>query len=245
MTMENASQFSVGDLAKLFDVSRQTIRQWSSEFKHYLSPRANPGKNRVRAYSEDDLPIFSLVAQMKNIGHTYEDIHVALANGQRGEMPDVENTALRHSKLEQRIRDLQQTAGTEIAISYERAQAALERVSELETMIEQASDERDFWRERATKAEETLNQLEQDLHAKEIDLVRLQGRVEALEHEREQVTIRDQEMLKMQRSQLDRLEAERTRLTQELMAIYRRLALSDQSRDNSPPNSTGSTSDTG
>jgi DNA-binding transcriptional MerR regulator len=238
MTLEN-SQYSVGDLAKLFDVSRQTIRQWSSEFDQYLSPRANPGKNRVRAYAEGDLPVFSLIAQMKNIGHTYEDIHVALANGQRGEMPDIEASSLRRSKMEQRIRDMQQAAGTEIAISHERAQAALERVTELEAMIEEASTERDFWRERATKAEEALNTLEQDLHTKELDLVRLQGQVDAFQREREQVTERDQELLKLQRSQIDRLESERARLTQELMAIYRRLALSDSSREDSPSDNTG------
>jgi len=35
------------------------VRQWSIEFAEHLSPTANPGRNRTRNYTEDDLAVFA------------------------------------------------------------------------------------------------------------------------------------------------------------------------------------------
>jgi DNA-binding transcriptional MerR regulator len=48
---------------------------------------ANPGANRHRLFSEEDLEVFSLVSEFKNQGKTYTDIHFALKTGQRGDPP--------------------------------------------------------------------------------------------------------------------------------------------------------------
>ena len=82
-----------------FSISSATVRNWSSEFERHLSPTARPGKNKHRTYTDDDLKVFALVAQMKNEGRTFADIHVALGAGQRGELPDMNTDvlALRHA----------------------------------------------------------------------------------------------------------------------------------------------------
>jgi DNA-binding transcriptional MerR regulator len=200
--MNNAPMYTVSDLAGSFDVSQQTIRQWSMEFKQYLSARANPGRNRVRAYCEGDVAVLALVAQMKSMGHVYEDVHMALANGQRGEVPDIE-------KITRQPDALQIRTDKELLLAKQQAETALAHAAELEGRVKHIEEERDRWQERAEEAEAVLHQLE-------VDLARVQGEMEAVQ--------RDREMLKRQREQIDRLETERNRLTEELMRIYRKLA---------------------
>ena len=73
---------------ELFDISRETVRQWSAEFADYLSPGANPGDRLPRQFTEDDLRVFALVSNLKDEGKRYADIHAALRNGQRADPPD-------------------------------------------------------------------------------------------------------------------------------------------------------------
>jgi DNA-binding transcriptional MerR regulator len=71
----------------LFGIAPETVRNWAEEFLRYLSPTANPGKGRHRTFSEEDMQVFALIAEMKGQGRVYEDIHAALGNGQRGAAP--------------------------------------------------------------------------------------------------------------------------------------------------------------
>jgi DNA-binding transcriptional MerR regulator len=80
--------YSATQVAKLFSTVRETIRNWAIEFENELSPTANPGPGRQRAFSDSDLEIIALIASMKREGKLYSDIHAALANNQRGSVPD-------------------------------------------------------------------------------------------------------------------------------------------------------------
>jgi DNA-binding transcriptional MerR regulator len=196
---EKPPRFSVSHLARVFAVSQQTIRQWSNEFHDHLSTRANPGKSRIRAYTNEDLPVFALIAQMKTLGYTYQDIHAALVNGQRGEAPSLNG-------LEK----------VDLALTSERER-------KLELRAQQAEEERDFWRERATEAERQLQERDEVLHQSQIELARLQGEMKAVERDRSQLD-QQQKLVEYQQNQFQQLLAERDRLNKELMAIYRRLA---------------------
>lgn len=79
--------YTTTKVCDLFNVSRETIRNWSAEFSAYLSAGANPGPDRTRYYSDDDLKVMALIAQMKRQGMVYADIHLSLRAGQRGEIP--------------------------------------------------------------------------------------------------------------------------------------------------------------
>jgi DNA-binding transcriptional MerR regulator len=78
---------TVSDVARLFDISKQSARGWSAEFGDYLSPAANPPAGHARRFDEVDLAVFALVAEMRAAGANYADIHAALASGQRGQPP--------------------------------------------------------------------------------------------------------------------------------------------------------------
>ena len=84
------TMYSSTHVATIFHVSTETIRNWSDEFSRYLSFMANPGKGRTRTFSDDDMTVLSLIAEMKGKGSTFEEIHVALGQGQRGDLPDLE-----------------------------------------------------------------------------------------------------------------------------------------------------------
>lgn len=84
--MENTHK--VGTVAELFDVSSETIRRWAMEFEIYLSSNANPDSGQTRLFSESDLTVFALVANVKEIGGTYDDAHARLRSGERGIVPD-------------------------------------------------------------------------------------------------------------------------------------------------------------
>ena len=91
---------------KLFSTSKESIRLWSIEFAKYLTPTAAPSeKGRHRQYSDSDLEVFSLIARMKDEGHTEAEIHVALANGQRDNVPQ-RNLALIPPEAQLEIRRL-------------------------------------------------------------------------------------------------------------------------------------------
>jgi DNA-binding transcriptional MerR regulator len=226
--MENVPKYTAHDLSRLFNVSQQTIRQWSSEFETYLSARANPGSNRIRAYSDEDAAVLALVAQMKEMGHVFQDIHIALANGQRGEVPDLKESNAQRSEIESRFSQLQLSANAEVALANQRAEAALARAAELETRIEQTEQQRAYWQERATEAERKL-------HEMEVNLARMEGEATSVN--------RDRETLERQREHIDRLESERSRLSEELIGIYRRLASLQNLLDGAESRSNPSTDD--
>lgn len=76
-------------VSTLFGVTVETIRNWSETFRSYLSPTANPGKNRPRLFTVSDMEVFSLIAQMRNDAMGFEDIHASLSNGLRGDPPEL------------------------------------------------------------------------------------------------------------------------------------------------------------
>jgi DNA-binding transcriptional MerR regulator len=72
-------------------IARQTIANWCKEFAEHLSVTATPSEGSHRRFTDDDLTVFALVHTMKQMGNTYEEIHASLANGQRGQFPDLPN----------------------------------------------------------------------------------------------------------------------------------------------------------
>ena len=79
--------YTLDSIAALFNTSRENARRWALEFKEYLSENANPPEHRKRLLNDDDLAVFSLIAEMKAQGRIFTDIHAALSAGRRGAVP--------------------------------------------------------------------------------------------------------------------------------------------------------------
>lgn len=81
------AHYTTKDIASLFSVSQETIKNWCREFAAYLSATATPPAGSKRVFTDSDSEVFALIADYKNRGLTYTDAHVALQAGQRGEVP--------------------------------------------------------------------------------------------------------------------------------------------------------------
>lgn len=81
--------YSIRDVATLYGITTENARQWAIEFAPYLSPTASPGEGQKRAFTDEDMEVFDLVAKSKKAKRTFEDIHAALQSGQRGVAPQL------------------------------------------------------------------------------------------------------------------------------------------------------------
>jgi len=80
-------EFTSQQLEEMFSISRETVRAWVNEFGSYLSPTAQPPKGRQRHFTEEDLAVFALIADLKEKRWKFADIHPVLQAGERGEPP--------------------------------------------------------------------------------------------------------------------------------------------------------------
>ncbi len=133
------------DIKDLFDISHQTVRRWSEEFEQYLSTNATPPAGQMRLFTEDDVSVFSLVAQVKNNGGTYEDAHARLRAGERGDIPDkppseqqkqivMSQLAIQNKELRQQVESLTQQRD----LFEEETRELRDKVIRLETRLEEA-----------------------------------------------------------------------------------------------------------
>jgi DNA-binding transcriptional MerR regulator len=76
-------------IVQMYNIAPQTVRNWATEFADYLSHTANPGEGRTRQFTTEDMTVIDMIVTLKKNGQTFEDIHAALANGQRGSSPDL------------------------------------------------------------------------------------------------------------------------------------------------------------
>lgn len=124
--------------ADLFNISRETVRQYAQEFATYFSPGANPGGGRARLFTEDDVKVLALITDMKAHGFRYEDIHLALHNGQRGEVPEQIRKVI---PMEQTLTSQQQIAALATKVTDLEKQIA-SRDGAIEELRQQLTDAR-------------------------------------------------------------------------------------------------------
>src|SRR3954454_4310661 len=96
-------EYKSSHVQRLFTVSPETVRNWSEEFGEYLSVTATPGTGRHRLFTHEDIEVFALVAELKDKGLTYTDIHAALQNNQRGEVPQMLVTQMQELQLSLKV----------------------------------------------------------------------------------------------------------------------------------------------
>lgn len=82
-------EFTTPQIARMFDVTDQTVKAWSAEFAAYLSPTAIPDKGRKRRFTRTDVEVFALVAEQRKRAQSFEEIHAALRANQRGDVPAI------------------------------------------------------------------------------------------------------------------------------------------------------------
>lgn len=79
---------TIGDVVKQYGCSRQTARTWASETADYLSAGANPPAGQTRRFTDEDMRVLAVVAEMKADRHNYAAIRARLAQGLPEPAPD-------------------------------------------------------------------------------------------------------------------------------------------------------------
>jgi DNA-binding transcriptional MerR regulator len=79
---------TIGEAARRFGVSPQTVRGWCDTFKEFLSPSATPPMGETRILTLEDLEALALVAKMRQSLSATDSIKAALAAGERVEIEE-------------------------------------------------------------------------------------------------------------------------------------------------------------
>lgn len=147
-------------ISRLFDISRETVRVWAREFEQYLSPSARPEKGQKRVYTDADLEVFALVAEQKNAGLTFEQIHPMLQSGERGHAPDPE---------------LAMVASTET----QKVVTLTRRVMQLERELNEANSDRSMQAGQITELRQQLASAREEVRQLNREIGRLQAASES------------------------------------------------------------------
>jgi DNA-binding transcriptional MerR regulator len=165
-------RYKSGQVAQLYNVTRETLRNWSDTFREYLNEDAQPGTGKDRIYTPDDLKIISLVAELRNDNLSLPEIHAALRNGQRGEPP-----ALSPDELDELLKTKEENPDTqELTSALVRATNALKlaeqqleelenlrvEIATLKTTIEHQTSERTRLEKEIVGLQEEVRQLSKD-----------------------------------------------------------------------------------
>lgn len=146
---------TVSTLSKRYDVSSQTVRSWCDRFGEWLSPNATPPTGEVRTFNNDDLGVLDFVAAMRRSHISYEEIEIALANGERLEASSVGEAkslveqdhsvvlavqyetqlAFRDGQIDQ-LRKSEDLLRAELVTVREALEVAQERATKAETLLE-------------------------------------------------------------------------------------------------------------
>lgn len=176
--------YSSRHVCVLFGVAPETVRNWSEEFSRHLSVTANPGKGRHRNFTEEDMRVFALIADQKNQGLTYDDIHGALDNGQRGEAPalppDEVQALVTTDQKHQTAIQIQQLENQIVKLQRERDEALAQ--------LQPTKDENIKLQTRLEVAHERIRELTEQLE-------KTQRRIEELNREIGQYTPKEQKQL--------------------------------------------------
>ena len=180
--------YTSGEIAKIYGVVTETVRNWTIEFSNYLSEGAQPGRNKKRTYSLDDMRVLSLVASMKERNLTNDDIHASLRSGQRGEIPELspddvklltlgdqeKRLSLQVDQLERTVVQLRQ----ELTVAQEHAAQAMQYKEDnikLSTSLEYVQKDLEETKTRIQTLEHTHTEAVKDLNKRIEELARQLG----------------------------------------------------------------------
>lgn len=158
-TLEDMEQttYTSGDIMQIFGISRQSVRQYAIEFAHYLSPGANPQKGSQRNFDRDDLAVYALIQEMKKRGATYEQIHLQLRSGARGDVPV--------------IAPIQASSDNKIAHMERQIAIAHDQIVKLQTDLLRRDAQIEVYQQQVERLEKRISELDREIG-------RLQGRGE-------------------------------------------------------------------
>lgn len=173
------------ELAKLIDVSGDTLRRWTKEYRDFLSPSATPPKGQPRNMSEHDQRVMKMIKSLRDAGQDREAIIDTLRREQENDwagLPsapeDWRASAVRSDVAASRANELATVAALQTQLQHvtRALEEAQYRVTALEQSLEEAAE-----RERQIRDESATREREINEHAAEIDRQRQALQINLLE----------------------------------------------------------------
>jgi DNA-binding transcriptional MerR regulator len=175
-------------LARLLNVSGQTLRRWTDTYGRFLSPGATPPKGRPRALSDRDIRVLYLVSVLRNTGQDPDRVLERLEAEQAQDWPGLPEIPPEWKA------DPGSTVSVELAASraYDIAQVAVlqSELQQAEKRIQELSLSLQDAKERAEKLENDLETLrthkeasDHAQHALELELAQARTEIGRLEGE--------------------------------------------------------------
>lgn len=163
-------------LGELLNVTSQTIRRWTKDYRQFLSPRANPPKGEARIYDTHDQRVFLLIAELRAAAQSPDEILKRLKVEQESNYEGLPQLPPGWGDDSQIAMGLAQARAGEIA-----------SLAVLQTQVQHLTSELQKATERAEQIQADYQTLqashsatEGEKHALELRLTQAQGEVETL-----------------------------------------------------------------
>lgn len=157
-----------GDLARLFGVSPETVRQWTEVYAEFLTGNAQAKNTRHRLYMESDILVLATVARYSADGLSRAHIREKLLAGERVEHPGVANFGV-DTRMVPAAAVEQLIDATELRIELEQIKA------ERDKLLELLERERAEHREREEALRTELKAVQEKIAALQRELGRAEG----------------------------------------------------------------------
>jgi DNA-binding transcriptional MerR regulator len=182
------------ELAKLIEVSGDTLRRWTREYRDYLSPSATPPKGQPRIMTEHDQRVMLLIRTLRNAGQDRDAIILTLQreqeNGWSNLPPLPENwgtPTIRADVAASRASELATVAALQTQLQHvtKALEDAQRRVASLEEALAEAAERERALREESIARERALRdqaaEVERERQELQIRLLEAKGDVTRLE----------------------------------------------------------------
>jgi DNA-binding transcriptional MerR regulator len=160
-----AELLTIAEVARVLDVPKPTVRNWTREFSQALSDYAKPDRGNVRRYTPDDVRALAYIRRARLDDRSVPTIHedLALAKHREAELPDLRSVLtkpVRRRRIAARSLSSDQLE-TALQVLRDDHRRELERLKaenqSLQGKIREMQEELNHLRERAARAEGQLS----------------------------------------------------------------------------------------
>ena len=95
--------YTPAQVCKIFGCSSTTLKNYCELAKQFLSVHATPQKGKHRYFTDDDMSVIAVIVSSPD----YDSAYLALANGQRGTVPETATDLVTTAENNKRIASLQ------------------------------------------------------------------------------------------------------------------------------------------
>jgi DNA-binding transcriptional MerR regulator len=162
--MDTSQEFESTHLRTALHITGETLRQWSREFKAYLSPGANPAQARKhRLFTYSDFEIMTLVWEYRQRNRPWDEIHAAIQRGDRAVPPETPSE-LEIIQTQTEIERLQARIDTLVSIG----ESLRAQIVAANTRADRAEGAQAKLDEQLTAANEEIIRLRIELHRRDM-----------------------------------------------------------------------------